>query len=109
MPWHTHLRADAQPLPPDVPVALDFAFSATAYALQPGDLLRLSLSTRNPRAAGAQDLPEVSIVSDALHPSWIEVPDVDTREHALQPELGWRRVGRVPPLIGSARARTTQP
>lgn len=101
VPWHTHLRADALPLPPGTPVALEFAFSATAYALQPGDLLRLSVSTRNPRAGAGQAPPEVSIVSDAAHPSWIEVPDVDTRDWALNPAPGWRRSGPVPPLIGS--------
>lgn len=102
VPWHTHLRADALPLPPDTPVALDVAFSATAYALQPGDLLRLSVTTRNPRAGSGQAPPEVSIVSDAAHPSWIEVPDVDTRDQALNPAPGWRRSGPVPALIDTA-------
>jgi predicted acyl esterase len=102
VPWHTHLRADAMPLPANAPVALDIDFSATAYALQPGDMLRLSVTTRNPRGDGGKAPPEVSIVSDADHPSWIEVPDVDTRDRAIHSELGWRRVGPVPRLIGSS-------
>lgn len=105
VPWHTHLRADARPLPPGAPVALDLAFSATAYALQPGDLLRLAITTRNPRGGGGQAPPEVSIVSDAGHPSWIEVPDVDTRDRAQNPPPGWRRTGPVPPLVGSLPQR----
>src|SRR5690606_36201946 len=48
VPWQTHRRADAQPLKPGEPVALDISFSATAYALQPGDMLRLSVTSRAP-------------------------------------------------------------
>lgn len=101
VPWHTHLRADAMPLEPDEPVALDFAFSATAYALQPGDMLRLSVTTRHPRSEGKEALPRVDIISNATYPSWLEVPDVDTRDRSLESEPDLRRIGRVPPLIGS--------
>ncbi|WP_020656987.1 CocE/NonD family hydrolase [Massilia niastensis] len=99
VPWHTHLRADAQPLQPGIPVALDIAFSATAYALQPGDRLRVSVTSRSPRSGKGSETP-ITVISDNAHPSWIEVPDVDTRERAIAPGLG--RPGKLPKLIGSA-------
>jgi predicted acyl esterase len=49
-PWHSHLHADAAALPQITAAPLDIGLTATAYALQPGDRLRLSVTTRSPRA-----------------------------------------------------------
>jgi uncharacterized protein len=100
VPWQTHLRRDAQQLTAGMPVALDIALSATAYALQPGDMLRLAVTTRGPRDMSTQ-LPPVTILSDAEHPSWVEVPDVDTRLRAIDPDRSWRRTGNWPRLVGT--------
>lgn len=100
VPWQTHRRADAQPLKPGEPVALDIAFSATAYALQPGDMLRLSVTSRAPRAAAGSET-EITVLSDPAHPSWVEIPDVDTRSNAIDADRSWGLTGPLPRLIGS--------
>lgn len=88
-PWQPHRRADAQPLEPGKPVALDIALSPTAYTYRPGDLLRLAVTTRRPGAGPAA--AALTVISDAEHPSWLEVPDTDTRDAALDPGLTVRR------------------
>lgn len=88
-PWQTHRRADAQPLEPGRPVALDIALSPTAYTWRPGDLLRLAVTTRRP-GAGPAPAP-LTLISDAGHVSWLEVPETDTREAAVHPDLAVRR------------------
>ena len=81
LPWQTHRRVDAQPLTPGEPVALDITLSPTAYTFRPGDLVRLAVTTRNPRT-GVSGAP-ITLLSDASHPSWIELPQTDTRDAAL--------------------------
>jgi predicted acyl esterase len=82
LPWHTHLRADFQPLRPNEPVALDIALSPTAYTIRSGDLLRLAVTTRAPSNRSPIP-PPVQILSDENHASYLEIPDVDTRSAAV--------------------------
>lgn len=90
LPWQTHVRADHQPLQPNVPVALDIRLSPTAYAIRPGDLLRLAVTTRPPYEAEEKEPPPLRIHSDAEHPSYLELSEVDTREAALNPHEALR-------------------
>lgn len=84
LPWQTHRRADHQPLEPGKPVALDLALSPTAYTFRPGDLVRLAVTTRSPSGSGAET--PVTLLSDAAHPSWLDLPLTDTRDAALNPD-----------------------
>ncbi|MFT4089328.1 MAG: CocE/NonD family hydrolase [Asticcacaulis sp.] len=87
VPWQTHARADHQPLTSDAPVAIDIALTPTAFTFRPGDLLRLAVTTRPP-LAGPESPAPVKLHLDANHPSYLEVPDVDTRDAALDKVLG---------------------
>jgi predicted acyl esterase len=97
VPWATHRRADAQPLDAGVPVPLRISLSATAFALRSGDMVRVAVSSRDPRDIDAP-VPMVSLYADAEHPSSIEIPEVDTSWCTLSPELTPGRILNVRPL-----------
>ena len=84
VPWQTHRRADAQPLQAGEPVALDIGLSPTTYTIRPGDQLRLAVTTRPP-STRADPAPPLTLHVDADHRSYIELPDVDTRQAAISP------------------------
>jgi putative CocE/NonD family hydrolase len=86
LPWQTHRRADAKPLKPNEMVALDIALSPTAYTIRPGDLLRLAVTTRPPFGKSDMQPPLVRVHSTDEHPSYIEIPEVDTQALALDPD-----------------------
>ncbi len=83
LPWQTHRRADVLPLTPGEAVAVEITLSPVAYTFRKGDLLRLAVTTRRPTSAPGKAPEALTIWSDASHPSWIELPDVDTRSKAL--------------------------
>jgi len=91
LPWQTHRRADARPLEPNAPVLLDIAMSPVTYTIRPGEHLRLAVTTRPPRPDAAA-VPVLNIHTSGAHASFIELPDVDTRAHALGRTPGAERV-----------------
>jgi putative CocE/NonD family hydrolase len=82
LPWHTHRRADEQKLEPGVPVALDIVLSPTAYTIRPGDQLRLAITTRPP-GQSAKPAPPLTLHLGKGLRSYLELPDVDTRDRAI--------------------------
>lgn len=97
LPWQTHRRADVQPLQPGQPVELDIALSPAAYTFRPGDLVRLAVTTREPGGGKAQ--APVTLYSDAEHASWLELPETDTRDKAINPDLADNKAFSRPAYI----------
>lgn len=107
-PWQTHRRADAQPLQPGVPAQLDIVLSPTAYAVRPGDRLRLAVTTRPPVPHSAP-VPPVTLHLDAQHASYLELPDVDTRDQALNRAIDTTRWLSTQPRPRHERDREPMP
>lgn len=87
VPWQTHARADAAPLKAGQPVTVDIPLGPTAVTLRPGDQLRVAITTRPP-VPGDTPPPPLTLYLDAKSPAWIDIPDVDTRDAAIDPGIG---------------------
>ena len=79
LPYHSHMRADQQPLPSGQPFELVFSLLPTSYTFEAGSRIRITVAFAD---AGNFDTPLLSpaptlqLLRDADHPSYVELPVV---------------------------------
>jgi hypothetical protein len=79
LPWHNHFESEVQPIPPREPIELVFDLLPTAYRFQTGHRLRLTVAFADADSFHTPELdpaPLVSILRDAAHASYVEMPVV---------------------------------
>ncbi len=79
LPFHTFFESDWRPIPSGEPVELVFDLLPTAYQFAPGRQIRLAFAfadAGNFTTPRLDPAPQVSLLQDADHPSYIELPVV---------------------------------
>ncbi len=82
LPWHNHFQSELEPIPAGKPVELVFDLLPTAYYFSKGNRLRTSIAFADadnfdtPLLAPA---PDIRLLRDTDHPSFIQLPVVQTR------------------------------
>jgi putative CocE/NonD family hydrolase len=82
VPWHRAFAEDAEPLAPGVPVRLQFDLLPTSYVFAKGHRIQFTLtgSDHRERARDPQAQPrQITLVSDAAHPSVVRLPIVRSK------------------------------
>jgi len=77
LPWHNHFESEVQPIPSGEPIELVFDLLPTAYRFQTGHRLRITVAFADADSFHTPQLdpaPLVSLLRDAAHPSFIEMP-----------------------------------
>jgi putative CocE/NonD family hydrolase len=77
LPWHNHFQSELQPIPPQEPIELVFDLLPTAYRFQTGNRLRITVAFADADSFLTSQLdpaPQVSILRDAEHASYVEMP-----------------------------------
>ncbi len=79
LPWHTDFQSDLRPIPVGEPIELVFDLLPTAYHFPTGHSLRISIAFADADSFDTpvrDPAPLVSLLRDAAHPSFIEMPVV---------------------------------
>ncbi len=77
LPWHNHFESELQPIPSGEPIELVFDLLPTAYRFQAGHRLRLAVAFADADSFHTPELnpaPRVSLLRDAEHASFVEMP-----------------------------------
>ncbi len=72
LPWHSHLTADAQPIPTDKPVQLTIDMLPMSYIFKAGHRIRLTVGFADPKHPGA--VAPVTIHHEPKRQSVITLP-----------------------------------
>jgi hypothetical protein len=79
LPWHNHFQSELQPIPAREPIELVFDLLPTAYRFQAGHRLRITVAFADADSFHTPQLdpaPLVSLLRDADHASFVELPVV---------------------------------
>ena len=77
LPYHASLRKDAQPLKPEDPVELVFAFLPASFVFKTGHTIRISVAGADYRErdrSGLSPAPVVTLYNTPDHPSFVSLP-----------------------------------
>jgi len=75
VPWHRAYAEDAQPLTPDVPVALHFDMMPTSYVFLPGHRIQVTITGSDHRERARDGgAPKITVLGDRAHASAIALP-----------------------------------
>ena len=77
LPFHTHYRADLEPIPAGVPIFADLALLPTSYLFTKGNRIRVAITfadADNFETLVISPKPRVSILRDGGHQSLIKLP-----------------------------------
>jgi uncharacterized protein len=81
LPYQSHDCCDMQPIPAGEPFELNFALLPTAYRFSAGSRLRITLAfadAGNFDTPVLEPAPTLQLLRDADHPSYVEIPTIDT-------------------------------
>jgi hypothetical protein len=79
LPWHNHFESEVQLIPTREPIELVFDLLPTAYRFPSGHRLRITIAFADADSFHTPELdpaPVVSILRDAAHASYVELPVV---------------------------------
>jgi putative CocE/NonD family hydrolase len=79
LPWRDHFQSGLQPIPAGEPMELVFDLRPTAWQFQPGSSLRITIAfadAGNFDTPVLQPAPQLQVLREAGHPSFVELPVV---------------------------------
>lgn len=83
LPYHSHYQNDLAPIPGEEPVELAFSLLPTAYQFHQGSRIRIAVvcaDTDNFDTPVIDPAPKLQLLRDVDHPSFIELPVVQSRQ-----------------------------
>jgi putative CocE/NonD family hydrolase len=87
LPYHSHYRSDARPIPPGEPIELAFTLLPTSYRFQKGNRLRIAVTFSdkdNFETPVINPAPRLALLRGVDHQSYIEMPVISPEEHFLR-------------------------
>jgi len=82
LPYHSHYQSDLEPLPAGQPVELVFDLLPTAYRFPKGSRIRITVAfadADNFETPVINPAPKLRLLRDKNHPSFVELPIVQSR------------------------------
>ena len=82
LPWHNHFQTELEPIPLGEPVELVLDLLPTAYQFTKGRRVRLAITfadTDNFDTPVIDPAPQVQVLRDKMHPSFVQLPQIRVR------------------------------